>query len=118
MNATVQAQRDVSRVAPIVRGRNDYLSVLLRLIGMDLYKVRRRLLSKILLVIPIVLIGGGFFVTGIVAVHDENLPAASYATYSCTQAPHDPNCLDHPPTLADYQHQKQQVLNGLALYMN
>jgi ABC-type transport system involved in multi-copper enzyme maturation permease subunit len=99
-------------------GNSDYLSVLLRLIGMDLYKVRRRLLSKVLLLIPILLIGGGFFVTGIVAIHDAGLPATSFTTYSCTQFPHDPECLDHPPTLADKQHAKQQVLDGLALYLN
>ena len=98
-------------------GHSNYLSVLLRLIGMDLYKVRR-LLSKILLLVPIVLIGGGFLVTGIVAIHDAGLPATSLATYSCTQFPHDPECLDHPPTLADKQHAKQQVLNSLALYLN
>lgn len=101
-----------------MKGRSDYLSVLLRLIGMELYKVRCRLLSKVLLLIPILLIGAGFLVTGIVAIHDAGLPAMRYATYSCTQFPHDPNCLTHPPTLADYQHAKQQMLNGLALYLN
>jgi ABC-type transport system involved in multi-copper enzyme maturation permease subunit len=118
MNTTIQAQPGVRRVAPIALGSNDYLSMLLRLIGMDLYKVRRRLLSKVLLLIPILLIGGGFFVTGIVAIHDAGLPPTSFATYSCAQFPHDPQCLNHPATLTDYQHAKQQVLNGLALYMN
>lgn len=111
-------QPAVSHVAPIVMGRNDYLSVLLRLIGMDLYKVRRRLLSKVLLLIPILLIGGGFLAAGIVAIHDAGLPPTRFATYSCTQFPRDPQCLDHPPTLTDQQHAKQQVLNGLALYLN
>jgi hypothetical protein len=115
MDTTLQARPEVSRVAPIVMGRNDYLSVLLRLISMDLYKMRRRLLSKVLLLIPILLIGGGFLVTGIVAIHDAGLPATSFATYSCAQFPHDPECLSHPATLTDMQHQKQQVLNGLAL---
>jgi ABC-type transport system involved in multi-copper enzyme maturation permease subunit len=108
----------VRRVAPLVMGRRDYLRVLLRLIGMDLYKVRRRLLSKVLVLIPILLIGGGFLITGIVAIHDAALPATSFTTYNCTQAPYDPSCLTHPPTLADYQHQKQQVLQGLAIYLN
>ena len=35
MVTTTQAQTDVNRVAPIVLGRKDYLSVLLRLIGME-----------------------------------------------------------------------------------
>jgi ABC-type transport system involved in multi-copper enzyme maturation permease subunit len=118
MDATVQARPDVSRAAPIVMGRNNYLSVLLRLIGMDLYKVRRRLLSKVLLLIPILLIGGGFLVTGIVSVHDVSLPATSFPTYSCAQFPHDPECLDHPATLADYQRAKQHAVDGTALYLN
>ncbi|HEY7342777.1 MAG TPA: ABC transporter permease [Ktedonobacterales bacterium] len=114
----MQAQPEIQRAAPIVMGRSNYLSVVLRLIGMDLYKLRRRMLTKILLLIPILLIGGGFFVTGIVAIHDASLPATSFATYSCAQFPHDPNCLDHPPTLADKRRAKQQVLDGLAIYMN
>src|SRR5262245_4581110 len=118
MDATFQTQPQMGRAAAIVLGRNDYLSVLLRLIGMELYKVRRRLLSKVLLLIPILVMGGGFLVTGIVAMHDAGLPPTSFATYSCADFPHDPQCLDRPATLADYQHAKQQALNGLALYMN
>ncbi len=108
----------VSHVAPIVRGRSDYLSVLLRLIGMDLYKVRRRRLSLVLLLIAVLLIGGGFFATGIVAIHDAGLPATSYTPDSCAQFPYNPGCLNHPPTLADRQHEKQRVLDGLAIYLN
>src|SRR5215469_7089359 len=119
MNTTTQAAPAVSRVAPIVMGRSDYLSVLLRLIRMDLYKVRRRLLSKVLLLIPILFIGGGFLVTGIVAIHDENLPATSYSQFfSCAQFPNVPECLNHAPTLADMRQQKQQHLDSLALYLN
>jgi ABC-type transport system involved in multi-copper enzyme maturation permease subunit len=118
MSAATPAQPDVRRAAPLALGRRDSLSVLLRLIGMDLYKVRQRLLSQVLLAIPILLIGGGFLVTGIVAIHDVGLPATSYKTYSCTEAPHDPECLTHPPTLADFQHQKQQMLHSVALYLN
>lgn len=118
MSTTMQAQSDVRPTAPIVLGRKDDVSVLARLIRMDLYKVRRRLLSKVLLLIPILLIGGGFLVAGIVAIHDASLPSTSFATYNCAQFPHDPTCLNHPPTLADYQHAKQQVLSGLALYLN
>lgn len=118
MNIPTSAEPTVERVAPIVMGRRDYLSVLLRLISMDLYKVRRRLLSKILLLILILLIGGGFFVAGVTTIRDADLPATSFATYSCAQFPHDPECLDHPATLADHQRAKQQAIDGLALYLN
>jgi ABC-type transport system involved in multi-copper enzyme maturation permease subunit len=118
MDAVAQAQPDVSRAAPIVMGRNNYLSVLLRLIRTDLYKVRRRLLYKVLLLFPILLIGGGFLVSGFVAMHDAQLPATSFPTYSCAQFPHDPECLDHPATPLDYQRAKQHAVDGIALYLN
>jgi ABC-type transport system involved in multi-copper enzyme maturation permease subunit len=118
MSSATQIQSDLRRVAPIMLGRQDYVSVLLRLTGMDLYKVRRRLLSKVLLLVGTLLIGGGFLIGGITAIHDVSLPATSFATYSCTQFPHDPQCLDHPPTQADYQRAKQQAVNGLAIYLN
>jgi ABC-type transport system involved in multi-copper enzyme maturation permease subunit len=37
-----------TRASSVLMGRQDYLSVLLRLIGMELYKLRRRLMSKVL----------------------------------------------------------------------
>lgn len=37
-----------TRVATVILGRMDFFSVLLRLIGMELYKIRRRLMSKAL----------------------------------------------------------------------
>lgn len=37
-----------TRVGTVILGRMDFISVLLRLIGMELYKIRRRLMSKVL----------------------------------------------------------------------
>ena len=36
------------RTPSVVMGKSDYLSVLLRLVAMELYKLRRRALSKVL----------------------------------------------------------------------
>lgn len=37
-----------TRVGTVILGRMDFISVLLRLIGMELYKIRRRLMSRVL----------------------------------------------------------------------
>lgn len=113
MIATTQAQPDVKRVAPIVMGRKDYLSVLLRLIGMDLYKVRRRLLSKMLLLVGTLVIAFIFLGIGIVAWHFASLPVTSFVPQSCNGVQFN-GCIDHPATLADMQHEKQRILDGAA----
>ncbi len=48
------------RASSVMMGRQDYTSVLLRLIGMELYKVRRRLMSKVLSAIAILSMIGLF----------------------------------------------------------
>jgi len=42
------ARPSATRVGTVILGRQDVLSVLLRLIGMELYKIRRRAMSKVL----------------------------------------------------------------------
>src|SRR6266568_8952694 len=42
-----------ARVSSVLMGRQDYASVMLRLIGMELYKLRRRVMSKVLSIISI-----------------------------------------------------------------
>src|SRR5947209_7313911 len=37
-----------SRASSVLMGRQDYISAILRLTGMELYKIRRRLMSKVL----------------------------------------------------------------------
>src|SRR5260370_564718 len=118
MIVTMQAQPDVKRVAPIVMGRKDYLSVLFRLIGMDLYKVRRRLLSKVLLLVGTLVIAFVFFAIGIAAWHLASQPATSFVPANCAVLPHNVGCINHPVTLADMQHEKQRILDGAAQLLN
>jgi ABC-type transport system involved in multi-copper enzyme maturation permease subunit len=118
MNSTLRAQPDIRRAAPIVVGRRDYLSVLLRLIGMDVYKVRRRLLSKVLLLIGTGLIVFLFVTLGIGALHYQSEPATSFVPDSCARFPFNPNCINHPATLADMRHARQLALQGVALLLN
>ncbi len=117
MVSTTQAQPDVTRVAPIVMGRRDYLSVLLRLIGMDVYKVRRRLLSKVLLLVGTLVIAFVFLALGIAAWRIASQPVTSYVPPNC--AVHQvEGCINHPATLADMQHEKQRILNSGAQFLN
>jgi len=117
---STQAQSDVKRNAQIVMGRKDYLSVLLRLIGMDVYKVRRRLLSKVLLFIATFVMVTVFLVTGITALHFASEPVTDFVPSKCAATPElsVDGCITHQPaTLADMQHEKLRVLNGAAQYL-
>ena len=120
MIASTHTKPDVTRTAPIVMGRKDYLSVLLRLIGMDVYKVRRRLLSKMLLFVGTSVIAFVFLGLGIAAVHFASEPVTSFVPAKCAATPQlsAAGCITHQPaTLADMQHEKQRVLNGAAQFL-
>lgn len=118
MVTTTQAQPDVTRVAPIVMGHKDYLSVLLRLVGMDVYKVRRRLLSKMLLLVGTLVVAFVFFAIGISAWYEASRPVTSFVPANCAEFPNNVGCINHPATLADMQHEKQRILDGAAHLLN
>jgi ABC-type transport system involved in multi-copper enzyme maturation permease subunit len=117
MIATTQAQPDAQRVAQIVMGSKNYLSVLLRLIGMDLYKVRRRLLSKVLLLVGTLVIAFIFLAIGLAAWHFASQPVTSFVPPNCA-VEQNVGCINHPATQADMQHEKQRILNGAAQFLN
>lgn len=82
-----------SRTSSVILGRQDYLSVLLRLTGMELYKVRRRALSKVLgmMAIAIVmliflLISLGTFVVLNAPPEDFAAPCQGSRRASCQQS--------------------------------
>lgn len=118
MMATTQAQPDVTRTAPIVRGRKDYLSVLFRLIGMDVYKVRRRRLSKMLLLVGTLIIALIFLGLGIAGWYYASRPLSSYAPPQCTAHESGDGCINHPATQADEQQFKQYLLSYPASRLN
>src|SRR5258708_8529140 len=118
MIATTQTQPDVKRVAPLVMGRKDYLSVLFRLIGMDLYKVRRRPLSKVLLLVGTLVIAFVFLAIGVAGLHLASQSVTSFVPANCAVLPHNVGCINHPATLADMQHEKQRILDGAAQLLN
>src|SRR5712691_2532865 len=67
-----------TRSASVVMGRQDYLSVVLRLIGMELYKLRRRAMSKVLGIIAVVLAVLPFALVAFGTFATANAPANSF----------------------------------------
>lgn len=67
-----------TRAESVLMGRHDYISVVLRLIGMELYKIRRRAMSKVLSVISIITVVGLFTIFTIIAwqTHNSTSPLA------------------------------------------
>lgn len=67
-----------ARAESVLMGRHDYISVVLRLIGMELYKVRRRAMSKVLSVISIITVIGLFTIFTVIAwqMHNNVSPLA------------------------------------------
>lgn len=86
------------------------LKTLLRLTGMELYKIRRRTMSKMLLgtgllVNLVVLLAIGFSTWSY-----AHRPAASFNPPLCSETGNASGCLDHLPTLADRQQYRQQEI--------
>ncbi len=73
-----QAAARPARADSVLMGRHDYASVALRLIGMELYKIRRRAMSRVLSVIGIIAVIGLFAIFTVVAwqTHNDLSPLA------------------------------------------
>lgn len=67
-----------TRSSSVIMGRQDYLSVTLRLIGMELYKLRRRKMSKVVGSIAAALAIILFLLISLGIVITQNQPAASF----------------------------------------
>ena len=104
-----------ARTETVVMGRLDFLSVLFRLVGVELYKLRRRAMSKVLSIIGVSLMVLVFLVISIGELYTLNAPASSYLPPQCSsirdpQGPSNPNgqpCLDHQPTQAELAQAEQ-----------
>lgn len=68
-----------TRVSTVVLGRMDFTSVLLRLIGMELYKIRRRLMSKVLVPLAVMLALLVPLAVGVELAISVNTPASQFA---------------------------------------
>jgi ABC-type transport system involved in multi-copper enzyme maturation permease subunit len=81
-----------ARAKTVVMGRQGYLNVVLRLIGVELYKLRRRTLSRVLIAISTLAMLLVFTIIGITAAQVESAPLSQFmhttsnGTVSPTQA--------------------------------
>jgi ABC-type transport system involved in multi-copper enzyme maturation permease subunit len=84
MSVTPQTSTDgrmplPARTNSVILGRGDYVSVLLRLIAMELYKIRRRAMSKVLGSITIAIAMLVFLVISLGTIYVLNAPPESFA---------------------------------------
>ena len=100
----------VVRRHTVIMGRQDFLSVVLRLIGVELYKVRRRIMSKVLSSIAILIILIGFALIAAISLFLTVEPTSTFLPPSCAIA-RTPDCLDHQPTQTDLAQAAQAKQN-------
>lgn len=109
-----------ARSRTVVMGRQDFVSVVLRLIGVELYKLRRRAMSKILSIVAFSLIALIFIVISLGTIFIVNSPVQTFLPPQCSslrstsgQLPTGINCLNHPPTQQDLAQATQARQNNL-----
>jgi ABC-type transport system involved in multi-copper enzyme maturation permease subunit len=73
-----------TRVGTVILGRMGFLSVLLRLVGMELYKIRRRMMSRVLVSLAILLALFVPLAVGVELIISQNTPASQFAPF-CQQ---------------------------------
>ncbi|HEY6542466.1 MAG TPA: ABC transporter permease [Ktedonobacteraceae bacterium] len=109
-----------ARSASVIMGRQDYLSVVLRLIGMELYKLRRRAMSKALGIIAVALAVLPFALIAFGAFATANAPAGSFSP-SCQSPPPGsqaqtgapPSC--PTPSPAQIAQERQSIVEGASV---
>ncbi len=114
-----------ARTDTVVMGRLDFISVLFRLIGVELYKFRRRPMSKVLGIMGVSLMMLVFLALSLGELYALNAPASSFLSPQCSsvrnpQSATNPNgqpCLDHSPTqaeLAQADQSRQEQLRSIS----
>lgn len=117
MNTAPRTTRETPIPSPIrrdtvVMGRADYMSIVLRLVGVELYKIRRRTMSKILSVIGIFVMLIAFFAIALTPIIIARGSSNDFLSPPCSAVsrPDVETCLDHPATAADLQHAEQMKM--------
>lgn len=100
------------RVSSVIMGKPGTLPILCRLIAMELYKLRRRVLSKALLVVGFGLIASVFLATAFSTWNALGQQATSYTPPLCSVQPGVAGCLHHPypASQAERAQYKQSII--------
>ncbi len=120
MSVTHQSNTEGSLPLPVrtdsvILGRQGYASVLLRLIGMEMYKIRRRIMSKVLVSIAIVIAILVFLLFSLNTFFVLNAPPESFAqpcpqSSGPAQGQSQPNC--PPPSAAQVAQLREGALRS------
>ncbi len=103
------------RLESVVLGNRSYFGELLRLISVELYKIRRRLMSKILSIVAIVVMIVFFGIISIGSIFVLASPEATFLPPPCTaNIPVGTLCLDHSPTQAELDQARQRALTAVS----
>ncbi len=102
------------RSSSVMLGRQDYTSVLLRLIGMELYKIRRRAMSKVFGIISPIVVVGAFLVISLGTIYVVTSPPSAFVPPTCAQSRNEPGCTNQQYSLAQENQARQDSLQSLS----
>jgi ABC-type transport system involved in multi-copper enzyme maturation permease subunit len=112
---TPQTKAGDIRTESVILGRQDFVSVLLRLISMELYRIRRRIMSKVLISIAIFIAILVFLLFSLNTFFVQNAPPESFTppcppSSASSQGQSQPNC--PPPTAAQAAQLREDALRS------
>ncbi|MEO8971749.1 MAG: ABC transporter permease [Ktedonobacteraceae bacterium] len=103
-----------ARSSSVMLGRQDYTGVLLRLIGMELYKIRRRAMSKVFGIISPIVVVGAFLVISLGTIYVVNSPPSAFVPPNCSQSHNEPGCTNQQFSQAQADQARQDSLQNLS----
>lgn len=103
-----------ARSSSVMLGRQDYVSVLLRLIGMELYKIRRRAMSKVFGIISPIVVVGAFLVISLGTIYVVSSPPSAFVAPSCSQSNNAQGCTNQQITQAQANQARQASLQSIS----
>jgi ABC-type transport system involved in multi-copper enzyme maturation permease subunit len=103
------------RIDSVVMGNQSYIGVLLRLVGAELYKIRRRAMSKVLSIVALIIMIVIFCIISIGSFFVLASPAATFLPAPCsTNTPAGVPCSNQSPTQAELNQVKQNELTTIS----